>query len=195
MRNILMVALGMVLMALMGHTQQTTPAQARLMAQRLGLCTPFASGVKDGIDYPCQDCDITYVPLKGTAQDPQLFLIEISSAAHCGSGGCSGEVYERQGKGYKSLLGLFGTFERTIPRTGEVPDLVYVHHSYGSHDFLNNGVGDIADVWMQYRWNPAKRQYCLHDILRIEVASRAIPLSPWRKRLLQEWRQENRWMF
>lgn len=167
-----------------------------VMAQRLGLCEALMA--KNGQAYeaaPCQDCNITYLPLIGTGQQPELFFIEIESATHCGSGGCSGEVYQRRGPAYRRALGLFGYFERSIPRSGAPPDLVYLHTDTGSRDYTGDGEQDRALVWLQYRWDCQKASYLPHDLLRLEVRGRSLPLSQLRRPLLQDWRKQNRWSF
>ncbi|MEQ8707128.1 MAG: hypothetical protein RIC19_24565 [Phaeodactylibacter sp.] len=167
------------------------------MANKLGLCDALTS--RSGEVYesaPCSNCNIEYIPLIGNSQNPDLLFIEIESASHCGSGGCSGHIYMRRGPDYEQVLGLFGYYERSVPRSGNQPaDLVYLHVDGGSQDYNGDGFDDRASIWMQYRWNQDNKKYLPYDILRIKVNGKSIPLSTKRTRLLQEWTRNNRWSF
>ncbi len=188
-----MICIGL-LSPLWSWAQQRDPGLA--MAERLGLCDALTA--KNGEAYeaaPCADCNITYLPLIGPEQQPKLFFIEIESATHCGSGGCSGEIYQRRGPAYRRALGLFGYFERSIPRPNAPPDLVYLHSDSGSRDYTGDGEDDPALVWLQYRWDARAARYLAYDLLRIEVRGRSLPLSQLRRPLLQDWRERNRWSF
>lgn len=167
------------------------------MARDLGLCDALTS--RSGEVYeadPCRNCDIDYIPLLGSSQSPELLFIAIESASHCGSGGCSGQIYERRGPIYKQVMGLFGYFERSIPRPGQSPDdLVYLHVDGGSQDYDEDDFPEPAEIWIQYRWSAETMKYLPYDILRIQVNGKSIPLASMRTRLLKEWTRNNQWSF
>lgn len=174
------------------------PEKAGLeIARKLGLCDALTS--RSGEVYerdPCNNCNIAYIPLLGSSQEPELFFIEIESASHCGSGGCSGQVFQRRGPSYQQVLGLFGFFERSVPRPGpHPPDLVYLHVDSGNHDFDGDDLGDHASIWIQYRWSKENGKYLPYDILRIKVDGKSIPLAAKRARLLEKWTRDNLWTF
>ncbi|MCI5094422.1 hypothetical protein [Phaeodactylibacter sp.] len=194
LRTVLKIWLGL-LLPLWGWAQ---PEKAGLeIASKLGLCDALTS--RSGEVYesdPCANCNIEYIPLVGSRHNPDLLFIEINSASHCGSGGCSGQVYARRGPSYQQILGLFGYFERSVPQPGNQPaDLVYLHVDSGSQDYDGDGMEDRASIWIQYRWNSSTEQYLPHDILRIKVNERSIPLAAKRTALLREWTRNNRWSF
>lgn len=167
------------------------------MARELGLCDALTS--RSGEVYegnPCNNCNISYIPLIGSSQNPDLFFIEIESASHCGSGGCSGQIYSRRGPSYQQVLGLFGYFERSVPRPGQQPaDLVYLHIDGGNRDYNGDDLSDRASIWIQYRWNADRKKYLPYDILRIKVNGKSIPLAAKRTSLLREWTRDNQWSF
>ncbi|TXB61701.1 hypothetical protein [Phaeodactylibacter luteus] len=192
MQKPLLLLFGLFLAATL-HAQQS--AVAIRMAKKLNLCSEFVAKGVGFEDFPCDECQITYIPLKGAAEAPDLFFIEVQSAAHCGSGGCSGEVYALTKYGYRNQTGLFGYFERQIERPGQIPDLVYLHYDSGSHDFDQDGLGDRASIWMQYRWSEPQQKYLPYDLLRIETNGGSLPLAKLKQGLLKDWTQENLWTF
>ncbi|MBV6655192.1 MAG: hypothetical protein KI786_15605 [Mameliella sp.] len=192
--RILIIWTGLLLPAL-GWTQAQNGGLE--MAQELGLCDALTSRSGEAYEQdPCTNCNIDYIPLIGDRKNPELFFIEIESATHCGSGGCSGQVYMRRGPTYQMVLGLFGYFERGISRGPNLPaDLVYLHVDKGNYDFDNDGLEDAANIWLQYRWDASIGKYLPYDILRIKVNGSSIPLASRRSALLKEWTDDNLWTF
>ncbi len=191
--------IGIIYFALMAVTSTWAQHEALAvrLAEQLGLCSNQKKQAGNfNLDYPCNQCEIKFAPLSPGNAPGQLFFLEVQSPNHCGSGGCTGTVYRQYGKGYQEVNNFFGFFEKTVPRAGStVPDLVYLHLEYPRHDYDHNGSMDHAAIRVQYRWDNGKTSYELIDILSIEACDKQIPLGPWRKLLLQEYRQASPWVF
>lgn len=195
MRQLIGIAFS-VLAALASGTAQQGRLEVQL-AEKLGLCTAQKGQPANyNADFPCNQCKFNFISLSpGTAPD-QLFFLEIQSPNHCGSGGCTGTVYRKRGANYEEVNNFFGFFEKSIPRPGQpTPDLVYIHVEYPQHDFDNNGSRDPATLRVRYRWSDGRQTYEVLDILSIESNGKQIPLSNWRSRLLEEFRQKSPWMY
>ena len=172
-------------------------ALATQLAEQLGLCsTQKKQPGHFNLDFPCNQCEITLIPLSPGTPPGQMFLMEVQSPGHCGSGGCTSTVYRKYGESYQEVLNFLGFFEKTLPRQGSsAPDIIFLHLEYPRHDYNQNGSLDHAAVRAQYRWDASQATYVLTDILSVEVGGKKIALAAWRKVLLQEYRLASPWVF
>jgi hypothetical protein len=159
---------------------QTSAAYAQDMALKVGVCGSSTT-------YPCKHCKFNFVALAPGKPKDQLFFLETTSPGHCGSGGCTGTVYRKDGNQYRDILHIFGFFDRSIPRSGQAPDLVYLHVEFPKRDYNRDGQKDKATIRVQYRWNTSRLAFDIVDILSIDVYGQDINPSPWRKQLIREW--------
>ncbi len=167
------------------------------LADMAGLCREYRpKGPVSGSNVPCSDCELYWVMLQGQLPRPDLFFVEVRSPYHCGSGGCTGSVFQRYSEGYRKLFSLFGRIDRERSRPeASPPVIVYQHDLSPRYDFTGDGAADRATVWAKYRWQSSSRRFFLFDIIRIEAGGRSIPLRGWRERLLQAWHQESPWLY
>ena len=163
------------------------------LASKLGICTNQNYNAMS-TDFPCKQCKIAFVPLKSGRAKDQLFFMEASSPGHCGSGGCTGTVYEKRGNNYTALSHIFGFFDGTISRGSQIPDLAYIHVEFPKRDYNNDGVKDKATFKVRYRWNPGKNSFDVVDILSIDVYGTTIDPLPWKKNLIREWQSASPWV-
>ncbi|MCB0553881.1 MAG: hypothetical protein KDD02_10045 [Phaeodactylibacter sp.] len=167
------------------------------LAEKLGLCTAQKGQPSNySMAYPCNQCKFKFLSLSPGGEPDLLFFLETQSPNHCGSGGCTGTVYRKRGNGYDEVNNFLGYFEKSIPQSGHsVPDLIYIHVEYPQHDFDNDGSWDPATLRVRYRWNSGRQSFEIIDILSIEAYEKQIPVTAWRKRLLEEFRQKSPWMY
>lgn len=168
--------------------------EARL-AEQLGLCTN-SRAVGNSYVSPCSQCSLQFVSLSPGQAPDQFFLMEARSADNCGSGGCTGTVYRKQGQSYVAVINFFGYFDRAIARSGNAtPDIVYIHNESMQHDFTGDGAKDRAVIKVKYRWNAQRQNFEVADILAIEASGRKVDPGPFRQRLVQEYRQGSPWVY
>jgi hypothetical protein len=163
------------------------------LASKLGLCSNQNYHAMS-TDFPCKQCKISFVPLQSSRAKDQLFFIEASSPLHCGSGGCTGTVYEKKGNQYIALSHVFGFFDGTVSRGSQVPDLTYIHVEFPKRDYNNDGVKDKATFRVRYRWNPDRSSFDVVDILSIDVYGAPVNPMLWKKRLIREWQAASPWV-
>lgn len=168
--------------------------EARL-AEQLGLCTNQRTAGNNYV-YPCSQCQLEFVSLSPGQQPDQLFLMEARSPDNCGSGGCTGTVYRKQGQSYIAVANFFGFFDRAVARSGNAtPDIIYIHNETMQHDFTGDGAKDKAVLKVKYRWNAQRQNFEITDILAIETAGKKVDPGPFRQQLLQEYRQGSPWVY
>ncbi|MCB9049857.1 MAG: hypothetical protein H6556_10530 [Lewinellaceae bacterium] len=173
---------------------QTGSFESRL-AEQLGLCTN-SRAVGNSYVSPCSQCTLQFVSLSPGQAPDQLFLMEARSPDNCGSGGCTGTVYRKQGQSYITLTNFFGYFERAVARSGNAtPDIIYLHNESMQHDFTGDGAKDRAVLKVKYRWNAQRQNFEVVDILAIEASGRKVDPGPFRQMLLQEYRQGSPWVY
>lgn len=170
----------------------------RALAKAVGLCGDSYAATEGSVQPACTECDFYLVLLKGQLPSPELFFLEARSPAYCGSGGCTGTVYQKVGQHYQERFSLFGVVDRKESRPQHTPAVIVYKHRTTRYDFDGNGLGESATVWAQYEWSKQHNRLLLSNILRIQKddgRSQAIPLAKWRERLLREWRQDSPWVF
>ncbi len=173
---------------------QNNSFEARL-AEQLGLCTNKRA-VGNNYSYPCSQCELQFVSLSPGQEPDRFFLMEARSPDNCGSGGCTGAVYRKQGESYIAVANFFGFFDRAIARSGNAtPDIVYIHNETMKHDFTGDGAKDDAILTVKYRWNPQRQQFDVVDILAIEALGKKADPARFRQQLLQEYRQRSPWVY
>ncbi len=168
--------------------------EARL-AEQLGLCTNQRTAGNNYV-YPCSQCQLEFVSLSPGQQPDQLFLMEARSPDNCGSGGCTGTVYRKQGQSYIAVANFFGFFDRAVARSGNgTPDIIYIHNETMQHDFTGDGTKDKAVLKVKYRWNAQRQNFEMTDILAIETAGKKVDPGLFRQQLLQEYQQGSPWLY
>lgn len=179
------------LIALLG-TSYLAIAQAEALAERLGVCGAGQS--TDPFSVSCQQCQLTFVSLSPGQAEDELFFLEARSAVHCGTGGCTGTIYQKRGNSYRELAFVFGQFERAISRPGQPPYLIYEHDESPRRDYDRDGRQDPAVLRVKYRWDSRQQRIVMVDLLSVTVNGQSIPVAPWREVLLREWKMGSPWV-
>ena len=171
---------------------------ALALAKAVGLCEESYAANGNNTQAPCANCKLYLVPLQGQLPQPEWFFLEARSIAHCGSGGCTGTVYQKTGQQYTERFSLFGVVDRKLSRPHASPPVIVYRHRTSRYDFNGNGLGESATVWASYTWSVPNKRLLLSDILRIQQddgSGTNVPLGKWREKLLREWRQDSPWVF
>ncbi len=180
------------LLAVTGYAQRR---DAIVLAERLGLCDFNHKGSGYPNTYPCSDCRFYLLPLSGELPMPDLFFIEIQSPSHCGTGGCTGTVFQKQGSQYHELFSMFGRVDAERSRPNDPQPLLVYQHFTDHYNFSGKDFPQQAAIWASYRWSPQQRRFQLKDIVRIEVNGEPIAVGPWRSRILSDWQAASPWLF
>lgn len=166
----------------------------RELASKIGICNGQNNRGSNYAYPPCTQCKLNFVALAPEKGKDHLFFMEASSPAHCGSGGCTGTVYAKQGNTYREIAHIFGFFEKAVNTHRGVPDLIYLHVEFPRHDYDNDGKNDKATIRVRYRWNAAQATFKLVEIMSIDIHGTPINPSKWRDRLITEWESSSPWL-